>query len=522
MITESERKYILDSLMRLLDEYDYNYTLHALNDIIDEWANKKSTLIEAFKQHPNYVDGKFLIAFNCDFHRDFDKDAVLSFYKWLECQCMMEMVDSLPEDINIKRINDECAWLPDGLFRFLADMDDWAKERTISEELAQEIDKVLPQIHPHAGQKTSRVVNKICAYLNYDKHPDYNREFAKFADGLNPLTIKRHTVLSINPLDYLTMSFGNSWASCHTIDKNNKRRMPNDYSGCYSSGTISYMLDESSMVFYTVDSKYDSDDYWSQPKINRQMFHYGEDKLVQGRLYPQSNDDDDNGGYTQYRNIVQEIMSIIFDFPNIWTLRKGSRAASEYIYSRGTHYRDYENFDNCSLSTIKGVDNDRTFNVGACPICVNCGERHDVEHNINCCVDKRVCVCCGRLIHEDDGHCVGDQFYCDDCVTYCDECGYYEPNDRVRYIDNLNIHVCEDCLDDYYYYCDRCGQYHRIGNEHYLENLNIYVCPYCFEDYIQCDECGDYQRISDMYEKDGEYYCEDCYKEEDEDVSEDM
>jgi hypothetical protein len=402
-------------------------------------------------------------------------------------------------------------------------MTSWAVNRTISDELAQRIDKVLPQIHPHAGQKMSRVVNKICTYLNYSKHPDYNKEFAKFADGLNPLTIKRHTILSINPLDYLTMSFGNSWASCHTIDKENRRGMPNSYSGQYSSGTISYMLDGSSMVFYTVDTKYDSDDYWTQPKINRQMFHYGEDKLVQGRLYPQSNDDNDDGGYAQYRNIVQEIISIIFDFPNLWVLQKGCCASNKFIYSYGTHYRDYSHFDNCSLSKIKDKNNDKCFIVGATPICIECGSRHEIEDNINCCADKRRCKCCGQLIHEDDGHWIDDEFYCDDCVKYCDECGYYELNSRIRYVESTDRWVCDSCLEDDYSYCDHCGKYYPNHRVRYLDNLNETICNDCLRvHYSRCDGCGDWYENSELHECGDEYYCDDCYEEEDEDVSEDM
>ena len=40
-------------------------------------------------------------------------------------------------------------------------------------------------------------------------------KFAKYADSINPIKVKRHTVLSVHPIDYYTMSFGNSWTSCH-------------------------------------------------------------------------------------------------------------------------------------------------------------------------------------------------------------------------------------------------------------------------------------------------------------------
>ena len=229
MITESERKYLLDSMKSLLDKYEYNYTLHALNTIIDTWAEQKEDLIDAFKKHPNYVEGKFLIAFTQDYSREIDFDCINRFRRWIFYDAVQEMVDTLPEDINKQRISEGCSYLPELLYNFFRNLDEYICTRTISDNLAEKLSTFIPQIHPHAGEKTSRVINRICKYLNYNKHPDYNKEFARLADSLSPMTITRHTILSINPLDYLTMSFGNSWSSCHTIYKRNRRGMPNSY-----------------------------------------------------------------------------------------------------------------------------------------------------------------------------------------------------------------------------------------------------------------------------------------------------
>ena len=59
VITDAERNYLLDKMENLLNEYDYDYTEEALNKIIDTWSTNKATLIEAFKRHPNYLEGKF-------------------------------------------------------------------------------------------------------------------------------------------------------------------------------------------------------------------------------------------------------------------------------------------------------------------------------------------------------------------------------------------------------------------------------------------------------------------------------
>lgn len=416
MITAQEREYLFDTMAGLLEEYDYTYNRDALEAIIDEWAHQKSPLIDAFKKHPNYVEGKFMITFSQDYERTVDGCAVRYFSHWLRSKAIEEMWETLPADINQRRKDENCAYLPDDLYRFLCNLDDYAA-RTISKETAERLTEIIPEVRVHVGQKTSRVVNKICKYLNYDKHPDYNREYAKYADALSPMTIKRHTVLSINPMDYLTMSFGNSWSSCHTIDKENKRGMPNGYEGQYSSGTISYMLDPSSMVFYTIDAAYDGNEFWNMPKINRQMFHFGEDKLVQGRLYPQ--DEECNRPYIDsYRIVVQEILSTIFDFPNLWSLTRGTGYIEDVVIDHGTHYQDYRHYDNCTLSYIKGKFNDRNLQIGSHPICIECGGRHKKAKNINCCTNKSYqCTRCGCCVSRSEMWIVNGEVYCADCAN---------------------------------------------------------------------------------------------------------
>lgn len=507
IITMEERNYLMESMENLLSEYDYKYTEDALDKIIDEWSRQKEVLIEAFKTHPNYIEGKFMIAFDADYERSIDPMASRNFWCWLRDTALPEAYNNDYYPQEVKDNMEPWELLEYNLYDFFRYLHNYA-ERCVRESTATYLNQICPTLHVHTGQKTSRVVNKLCHYLGLDKVDGYNREFAKYADSLSPMIIKRHTVLSINPLDYLTMSFGNSWASCHTIDKENKRRMPNNYSGCYSSGTISYMLDSSSMVLYTVDASYNGNEYWAEPKINRQMFHYGEEKLVQGRLYPQDNDN--NGDvYTPYRNIVQQIVSTIFNFPNLWTLSKGTSSAGRYICSYGTHYRDYEFYDNCSLSRVKGSENDDFMIVGAAPICVNCGERHHNADNINCCKKLR-CADCGEPVDEDNAYFVDGEYYCRDCVRYCERCDEYH-RDEETYVDGYG-YVCNSCLHEYFVYCECCNTWVREDDSVYIDCEDRYVCDHCCSRYYTyCEDCGSYFPDEDMHTYGDRQLCEDCY-----------
>ena len=276
-----------------------------------------------------------------------------------------------------------------------------------------------------AGQKFSRIIGKFCRKLGIDKLEDYQQKFAKFGDDINELAIRRHTVISINPIDYLTMSFGNSWSSCHTIDKLNDRNCPNSYRGMYSGGTLSYMLDGASIVFYTVDKKYDGTDFEFEPKVNRCMFHIGEDKIIQGRVYPQNNDGDQTI-YNEIRAIMQKTISEMLNTNNLWIIKQGTSTCDTMSDSCGAHYRDYLHFSNCNVSWLKPSEgklkNTNRIKIGHKGICPKCGEEHSNCDSIicnDCFAEVKRCPHCGRRVGENDHIEIDGQVYCSHCARYC-------------------------------------------------------------------------------------------------------
>lgn len=512
-ITAKERQYLIDEMIKLLSKYGYNYSLDALNNIIDEWAEQKSELITAFMNHPKYVEGKFMIAFSQDYQRPLDISEVLNFERYIINNAFETCENYQPEEIKKQYEAGVFPFTTHKVYALFADLSSNFRETYVNERMKEIVNNALPEVRIHIGEKTSRVINKICQYLGYSKHPSYNQKFARCADALNPITIKRHTIISINPLDYLTMSFGNSWSSCHTIDKNNERGMPNNFSGCYSSGTISYMLDESSIVFYTVDASYDGNDFWAEPKITRQMFHFSNNKLVQGRLYPQDNPDDNT--YSQYRNIIQEQLALVFNFNNLWRLQKGYEVMRDNIQTRGTHYCDYLQYQNCTLSTISELSNDNKVNIGASPICIRCGKRHDVEGNIDHCSTIITCACCGRIIEdEDDARWIDGSAYCDDCSYICEDCGSAVLKDDAYYVNGSEKYICDYCYSKYYTICEDCQEVVPKSSIHYMENGDC-ICDNCYDNYYVCDGCNQIYHLDYIHyiPETRENLCDDCYKE---------
>lgn len=177
--------------------------------------------------------------------------------------------------------------------------------------------------------------------------------------------------ISVNPIDYLTMSFGVNWASCHTIDKGNRRGMDNAYSGMYCGGTVSYMLDSTSIITFVHDHVPTN---WEDGKIYRCMFHYGKNILVQGRVYPQGNDGRTDL-YKVFRNYMQdELAPIIGLTDTVWRKKEDGDVGSN-VDSYGCHYRDYTSFHNCNVSypREKSESRDNVIKIGASGICPYCG-----------------------------------------------------------------------------------------------------------------------------------------------------
>ena len=372
-ITIEERNYLLTNMENLLDEYDYRYDSDALNKIIDELASQKAGLIDAFKKHPNYIEGKFMIAFDADYERKIEPKASMDFWRWIRDFAIPHAYHNgyLPQEVKDKMESYEC--LPWNIYDFFRYLHNYA-ERCVSENTAKYLNEICPALHAHAGQKTSRAFNRVCSIYGVDKLPAYNKMFAEYADMVSGLKRKLKFYISLNPLDYLTMSFGNSWSSCHTIDKKNQRGMPNSYQGMHCGGTMSYMLDESSIITYV--HTHATEDH-EEGKLYRNMFHFNNGTLVQGRVYPQANDGATDL-YRTFRRFMQiELTQLLNLNADDWLRRTTS--CGENVASYGVHYRDYDHFGGCNVSYPREMPSaaSNVVVVGHSRICPWCG--HEVS-----------------------------------------------------------------------------------------------------------------------------------------------
>lgn len=398
------------------------------------------------------------------------------------------------------------------------------------------------------GQRLNKVVGKILKELGMNhivdkqtqtwedangntrtriKDMGYNYHFALLGDSINPIEYERPVVISVNPIDYYTMSFGYNWASCHTIDKENTRGNGSDnYSGCYCGGTESYMRDGSTVIMYVrpteeqLRDKGEQDlEMEEQSKFKRCVFYLGEDKIVQSRAYPDGRDGGDEGLAAQLRAIMQLTIAELYDTPNMWTLKKGTSVCSEEIYTEAyIHYPDYEHYSDCNVSYLRRVNGDLNHNcikVGHEIICVRCGCTHSNENNILCedCADSHRCNNCGCLIREDEAYIMDDgNWYCShDCAeedgwvetedmgwcerencyydNYEERWYYYDGDNSVSTYDGNWYHTVENAEADGYAYAE-------VEEEWYKEN----------DVYVDFEGTSFYMPNHDPILIDGEYY----------------
>ena len=239
------------------------------------------------------------------------------------------------------------------------------------------------------GTKTSRAFNHVCTHYGIDKmFPEdvtvvrngqettrtvypYDKMFAQYADLVSDLKRKLYFVISVNPLDYFTMSVGINWRSCHHIE-----------SGSWKGGCMSYLLDHTSMITYVIAKL--EDDIHEEPKYYRQMYHYKNNLFIQNRLYPQGND----GAvdlYARFRDFVIEIFSPLIGVDGKWAAIQG---ASSRINSLGNHYRDYHHSLKCSTFYPLSREDDaanQIITIGHEGICIECGREYSNTYNYSCC-----------------------------------------------------------------------------------------------------------------------------------------
>lgn len=396
---------LVDDVTELLNTYGHRNTEHGVCTLLDQFFTNKEELIKLISTSNHYI-GNLRIKTTQSFDRAISYNQIRDFFYKHETEFLLNerlqrvdsegksMTDYLKADvkhINLFDIPDNKAlkemyakisqFRDDGVtyesynrieqcHRYLR-LFKGLRLSALYEDFIPILDKKAPTLK--AGMKTSRAFGAFCRYYGFDKRENYNKTYAKYADLVSPLKRNMDFVISANPLDYLMMSNGVSWESCHNIR-----------SGGWKGGCLSYMLDNTSLITFVVEDINSNAKTHLIPKNYRQMIHYSDGMFLQNRLYPQEND-----GATdlqaKFRGFVTEEFAEILGVEGDWDVESGGQACSGHVNSYGVHYRDYTSGLRTHVFYPHAKANEMTHHritIGHEGVCTKCGCSYSVTNRL--------------------------------------------------------------------------------------------------------------------------------------------
>ena len=341
-----------------------------------------------------------------------------------------------------------------------------------------------------AGQRKTRLVMKIAAAAGISaaaKDPrqaealrGFHQYYAKFADALSPYQADKTLLLSVHPCDYLLMSHGSGWESCHKLN-----------GGAYRGGTLSYLLDEVSLVLYLVDAPESDACFWQLPKLQRQLFCYQDGLLLQSRIYPQNALTEQNAHH--YRQLVADIIDSCLSSISRWICANSQPLLSglAQTHPEAAHYEDYR-YAAFAPMLMRRQDKPwstcRPLTIGHASLCLLCGQSFDgrlANGDLLCpdCLAQTTtchCAACGIALKAADALWIGGQVYCASCLYYCD---YHEDYELVSQAHASVSHYGTVCLfaittSGCFCQCTTCGAWH-IQEEGAASSAGSWQCRTC-------------------------------------------
>lgn len=338
-------------------------------------------------------------------------------------------------------------------------------------------------------QKGSKIV-KSFKYFIEDKQLLADLQ-NKASEIIQENKVEGYLTFSVHPLDFLSSSENTyNWRSCHALD------------GEYRAGNLSYMCDRGTMMVYLSGEEkvklphFPEDVFWNSKKW-RMLLHFDQelDVCFAGRQYPFFSP-----------GALEKVFEI---FSN-------NMATMERTWGNGPQrekwlgwYNDYiEKFASQETGREVHFEDDRYYVMNGC-ICDKYETVLDAPNSLHfnditrsSCYTKpyymyksyyhhtpstfRVgaavkCLCCGEAIINGD-----DSMMCSDCeceygnsdsdeYKTCDCCGtrfYYE--DAWWVGDDI---ICPNCADRETFICDECEDRYYNSEKHYYNGQ--YICDHC-------------------------------------------
>ena len=480
---------MIQDMKEALDNHGWDYSPSVIESIARDWATAKADLYSVLGLHAAWID---------------DINAVV----------IDGCIDKLPNFDKLVWFARK--WFSGDAARFIRNI---KSSKLTGDEWGLDDANAAYNLNLRKGMRSTAAIQKIAKKEGLLDNKEYLRDFSALADEMREAKEPQWIVVSIHPVDYLLMSNGDSWQSCHNIEDA-------DDPGCYSAGTVSYMLDSTSMIVYGLrkaDYPYLPEKPFLAKKHWRQVFSYEDETLMQSRLYPQACDSCATSQYEQIRHYVQAVISVctaLDDAEKDWL--KVDNHLDYIVDGYGAlNYPDWH--PGCPGSshvtvTVPAGKKPAHITVGHAPRCICCGETYEETESIiceSCRGTVYYCEHCGERIDEYNAiYIEGYGYCCNDCVTYCEHCGEYHLESEM--VNTADGYVCRSCFEDCYTYVESRDNYYLYddcvcdvnGNAHHVDDQG--------ETWEYCYECGEVIPMNELVEHDGHLYCSTCVPDLDE------
>lgn len=431
---------------------------------LDFWKQNKSNIYDMFSKRSEWNKDELCLVVKAKTKREADKNRALK----LICKVLEKMKETNPRTSYYERMfntiirynaEDVLRWEPDYSASHFTNSTNINDALYSNHSTNYTYSYWYHQAKLRQGQKHSKVILKlidiICNQFGFDyvkaiytldetckirlpkggfkESNDHNWEQlkAKICDALLPLEVDQTFYISLNPLDYLTMSHGDGWESCHSLRDD----------GCYHSATVTMLSDPSTVIVYTLSNNPENR-FWDYDKQTRQIVSIADDLdgIFQQVFYPSKTTNDTE----VIKKYLQEIISEYKQSSEKWiksNYRNENIKCREYL-----GYTDWNNGKESTLTKISGSS--PKFVIGKSvpyldEATATLSSTSRLSH-----YSWVVCNGCGKIHRRSDCHEYDyDEYYCDTCYRekfiVCDKCDRTIPDDKVIVIDGKRY--CENC-----------------------------------------------------------------------------
>lgn len=292
------------------------------------------------------------------------------------------------------------------------------------------------------GQKIMKTIQKVLNFYGYDMSNGLFEEFRNKVSNITTCSnIKSNLVLSIHPIDYMTMSDNNcEWSSCMSWMNN----------GMYSDGTIEMMNSNMVVVAYLEsDKEFIVNNHIIPNKSWRTLLYVHKNILVAGKSYPYYNSELDKRVLAELYKLVNKNLK--------WDYKYKEQEYRD-LYSYLPSEEDQINIHWVSRKQIVIVTghamyNDLLEDKDGLYLCYRNIPKKGIVLNAS---GKNTCLICGL-----QNNLTTSVKICNGCKENykCHECNNTNSNEKHFKIlavsdDNYrlyNINICEHCIDDYWW-----------------------------------------------------------------------